>query len=231
MSLHTVGFLADLGRTSLGIVLSPYDVPSGGSVTPTNFRWERVRMGFVSAYVYQRGTEATLIDTGTPRNEENISRVVAAMGLGWHSIGHVIVTHHHNDHQGSLVGVLDLATDATPYAGKLDIPSITSTRPVVPVGDGDTVMGLRIVDTPGHTPGHISVLDPGRVLFAGDALIGEAGFPAGPDPDFTEDMEVAWRSVAKLAGLPYEVAVFGHGEPAAYGASDAVASLVKSREK
>jgi glyoxylase-like metal-dependent hydrolase (beta-lactamase superfamily II) len=112
------------------------------------------------------------------------------------------------------------------YAGAADIPAIASVVVPQPVGDGDTVFGLEMIETPGHTAGHIAVLDTiAGVLVAGDSLSGSGGGVDGPDPGFSENMTVAVDSVHKLAGLSFEVALFGHGEPLLEGASDAVAAL------
>jgi glyoxylase-like metal-dependent hydrolase (beta-lactamase superfamily II) len=85
---------------------------------------------------------------------------------------------------------------------------------------------LEIIESPGHTSGHICVLDPASgILVAGDALNGEGGGVAGPNPGFSDDIDLANASVAKLAGFDYEIALFGHGEPVLEGASTAVADL------
>jgi glyoxylase-like metal-dependent hydrolase (beta-lactamase superfamily II) len=94
------------------------------------------------------------------------------------------------------------------------------------VVEGDLVFGLEIIATPGHTPGHISVLDAaGGVLVAGDAINGSDGGVAGPNPEFTADMDTALRSVAKLATLSFDTVLFGHGQPVEGGADQAVAAL------
>ena len=91
------------------------------------------------------------------------------------------------------------------------------------------VDGLEIIETPGHTAGHISVLDrTGGFLVTGDALNGESGGVVGPNPGFSEDIELANESVIKLAGFDYEVALFGHGEPVLAGASAMVAELAEN---
>lgn len=191
--------------------------------------WERVNLGFVSAYVLARGGEAVIVDTGVAGSEGEIEASLGALGLGWSDVGHVIVTHLHNDHQGSLPAVMNLAPDATGYAGAADIPGITSPRELVPVGDGDNVFDLRIVATPGHTPGHISVIDiPGGLLVAGDALNGADGGVVGANPDFTDDILAADQSIAKLAQFSYDTVVFGHGEPVVGDASVQVAMLSAS---
>ena len=82
-----------------------------------------------------------------------------------------------------------------------DIGAFDTPRPFTTVADGDHVFGLRIVGTPGHTPGHIAVLDEvGGLLVAGDAVIVKDGVLQGPDPDNTMDMPTALQSVKKMAG-------------------------------
>ena len=196
------------------------------SQTTTGFEWHRANLGFVSAYILARAGEAVLVDTGVESSEAAIGSALGKAGLGWDAVGHVVVTHKHGDHQGSLGAVLDLAPDATWYAGAADIPQISAPREPTAVGDGDEVNGLSIIETPGHTPGHISVLDTaGGILVAGDSLNGSTNGVTGANPQFTEDMELANASISKLAGFDYEVILFGHGEPVLTGGSAAVAAL------
>ena len=143
----------------------------------------RVSLGFVSAYVLARDGRAAVVDTGLAGSTPDIADALTAAGVGWGAVGDVIVTHLHPDHAGGLAEVLALAPSATAYAGEADIGGITSPRPLVAVGDGDEVFGLQIVATPGHTAGHVAVLDPvGGLLVAGDALVGNAGGSAGRTP-------------------------------------------------
>ena len=188
--------------------------------------WQRANLGFVSAYILYRDGQAALVDTGVEGSEAAIGEALGAAGLGWDSVAHVIVTHKHPDHQGSLEAVLGLATSVPWYAGAGDIPLIFAPVPGTPVGDGDRVFDLEIIETPGHTPGHISVLDPlAGILVAGDAINGADGGVIGPNPDFTEDMGLANLSVTKLAGFDYETILFGHGEPVTSGGAEAVRAL------
>jgi glyoxylase-like metal-dependent hydrolase (beta-lactamase superfamily II) len=197
-------------------------------VPPTGdeLAWRRVNLGFVSAYVLVRGGQAVVVDTGVGGSAGSIEDALAEVGADWSAVGDVILTHKHNDHVGSLADVMELAPDATGYAGAEDIPSISAPRELTEVGDGDTVFGLRIVTTPGHTPGSISVYDAANgILVAGDALRVEGGKPTLPGAQFTEDMDEAARSVAKLGELTFETLLVGHGDPIEGGASAAVAEL------
>jgi len=122
--------------------------------------------------------------------------------------------------------VLGAAAKATAYAGAADIPQIKSPRPVKAVGDNAEVFGLRVIATPGHTPGHLSVFDPaGSLLILGDAMTNLENKLAGPPPQYTADMAQAHQSVKKVAKLKFERAFFGHGEPIDKGASQAISKL------
>ena len=220
------------GSTTTGQAPS---TPSSTSTTAQEgaadgYQWQRVDLGFVSAYILYRSGEATVVDTGTGGSAPDIAAALGQVNLGWGDVGGVVVTHLHDDHMGGLQGVLDATGEGTPwYASEADMGAIRAETTGSAVVDGQSLGGLTIVATPGHTSGHISVLDQaGGILVAGDALIGEAGGVAGPVARFTADMDTAIQSVKKLAGFDYEVALFGHGEPVLASASDAVASLAEN---
>src|ERR671911_1363404 len=186
----------------------------------------RVNLGFVNAYVLIRGKEAAVVDTGTPNNASKIADVVRTAGLNWDAVHHVILTHYHPDHIGSVGEVLAAAEKTTAYAGAADILQIKSPRPLKAVNDNDEVFGLRVIATPGHTPGNVCVFDPaGSLLILGDAMNNIGNKLAGPNPQYTADMAQAHQSVKKLAKLKFQSAVFGHGEPLDNGASQAIAKL------
>ena len=81
---------------------------------------------------------------------------------------------------------------------------------VLPIGDG-----LKVIHTPGHTLGHISLLMLSRkVLFVGDAAANVFGLRAPIGTLFglaTADIVQAKESMRKLAMLEFDVACFGHG--------------------
>lgn len=86
--------------------------------------------------------------------------------------------------------------------------------------------GWVVLHTPGHTPGHVSFFRPSdRMLIAGDAFCTtkpESFFDAaitqppelhGPPAYFTQDWDMASRSIERLAELEPLVVAPGHGKP------------------
>jgi glyoxylase-like metal-dependent hydrolase (beta-lactamase superfamily II) len=75
----------------------------------------------------------------------------------------------------------------------------------------DVMEGLRVLDTPGHAPGHISFWHQGkRALITGDVVMNMVGMTL-PFPFATPDMDENIRSIQKIASLEPEVICFGHG--------------------
>lgn len=190
--------------------------------------WERVKLGFVSAYVLVRGQEAAIVDTGVPGSVDAIGTVLDDAGPGWAGVRHVVLTHKHPDHVGSIGEVLAQSPAATGYVGAGDLEDVDSPTPLEALSDGDEVFGLQMVGTPGHTAGHLAVFDDAAgVLVAGDALTND-GALSGSNPQFTEDEAAAEESIRALAALQPEVILVGHGEPLLQDAAGALDRLVTS---
>ncbi|GIF12998.1 MBL fold metallo-hydrolase [Actinoplanes teichomyceticus] len=189
--------------------------------------WQRVDLGFVSAYLLLRGSEVAVVDTGTAGSGASIAAGLAAAGADWSAVKHLILTHHHPDHAGGLAEV-EPRVKATVYAGAQDAATIVSDRALTSLADGDEVFGLQIIGTPGHTAGHVSIFDPSTgTLVAGDALRTENGLQ-GANPQYTADEKAAAASVKKLAGLDVKVILPGHGAPLTTGAKEALQKLAAS---
>ena len=82
------------------------------------------------------------------------------------------------------------------------------------VSDNDTLrvggLTLRMVHTPGHTAGHLSpFLEEGRVVFAGDNVLGLGTTVVPPPPH--GDMAQYIDSLAKMQALDAELMCCGHG--------------------
>jgi glyoxylase-like metal-dependent hydrolase (beta-lactamase superfamily II) len=226
------GLAIALGGSGLAAACQPIMRPAAQPAAQAGLaavQYHRVITEFVSAYVLVRGQEIAIVDTGMPNNIAKFDEAIKGAGLDWNAVGHLILTHYHADHVGGMSEVLAAATQSIVYAGAADIADIQSPQTIKAVVDGDEVFGLQIIGTPGHTAGHISILDPvGSLLVAGDALVQMDGKIAASPAQFTADMAQAIASVKKLGGLTFEKLVFGHGDPIEQGASAAVAELAKT---
>jgi len=140
------------------------------------------------------------------RDVETYLETAKAMGL---RITHILETHLHADF---ISGHMDLAdqTGATIYAPK----SGKSEFKHVGLSEGDTFeiedMEFRVLETPGHTPEHISyvAIDHSRgedpvALFCGDTLfVGDVGRPDLFPGIAKELASKLYDSLEKLRGLP-----------------------------
>jgi glyoxylase-like metal-dependent hydrolase (beta-lactamase superfamily II) len=210
---------------------SPTDTTPSESTAP--LRWARATLGSVSAYVLARGTEATIVDTGNPGSAGDIGETLATLGLGYADVRHVVLTHFHRDHIGSTTEVLEMAEGAVAHAGELDLDDIAAGSvdidAIRPLAGGEEIFGLEMLATPGHTEGHIAVIDhDAGLLVAGDALTADANGVAGPNPRFTPDLETAHESVRRLAELTFNTVLVGHGDPVENDADTQVAALAAS---
>jgi glyoxylase-like metal-dependent hydrolase (beta-lactamase superfamily II) len=199
--------------------------PSATGQADGSLGWERVNLGFVSAYALIRGNRAAVVDTGVEGSEDAIGEVLETAGPGWAGVSDVILTHRHADHAGSLPEVMKRASAATGHIGAEDLAQVSSPRRLKVAADGSEIFGVQVVATPGHTLGHISVFDPETgVLVTGDAVRNTSGLQ-GSDPQYTDDEDAAAASLTKLAKLPVKTILFGHGEPLTSGAAAALDTL------
>ena len=100
------------------------------------------------------------------------------------------------------------------------------------VNDGDFIKSLKVIHTPGHTPGHISLfLEDQKLLFGADVLwnsTNEGGLVIPPSY-FTLDMVTAMVSVMRVSELNFEKLLLGHqDEPILENAQEKVKDAIKN---
>jgi glyoxylase-like metal-dependent hydrolase (beta-lactamase superfamily II) len=160
----------------------------------------------------RRTGEATLIDAAN--EHDRLLRVAKSLG-----VTSVLETHGHWDHIGAVEQVREAGIDVWVRAEDADmLPSydhVLEDDAVHVVGD----IRLRIVHTPGHTPGSVSfALEHTPVLFTGDTL-----FPGGPGNTTFEggDFATIIASIEERIFRVFDVATTlwpGHGAPSTIGA-------------
>jgi len=126
---------------------------------------------------------------------------------GWR-LTDILTTHHHADHvQGNLEVKAATGCTITGPAGEAGkIPGID-----VEVREGDEIdfagHPIRVIETPGHTLGHIAYHFPmDDVAFVGDTL-----FALGCGRVLEGTLEQMWGSVEKVGALPSDTVLYcGH---------------------
>lgn len=202
----------------------------------------------------------TVIDTGLGGRAASILNEVNRLGYKPSDVTQIILTHHHADHVGSLADlkkttgaeVMAHMADAPYINGSLRQPGPARpkwlARMLSPFGrmwastpaevdkllnDGDELPilgGVRILNTPGHTPGSICLFIPKeKLVIVGDLLTNRLR-PGLPSRIFTVDMVQEVNSIKKLAGLDFDIIAFGHGRPLLHGAREAVTRLAERLE-
>jgi glyoxylase-like metal-dependent hydrolase (beta-lactamase superfamily II) len=182
--------------------------------------------------------EDVLIDAGTRHASRRIFRQLEGHAVAAHAL-----THAHPDHQGSsdeVCGKLGIPF----WVGERDVryaeqpaklAEIQSDHPFTRFGvryfrgpgrdvdrvlhEGDDVAGFKVLDVPGHSPGHVAFWrERDGVLILGDVINNMnilTGVPGLHEPPtfVAADPEENRRSARKLAALEPRVMLFGHGRP------------------
>jgi hydroxyacylglutathione hydrolase len=188
----------------------------------------------VNAYL----VDEVLIDAGGRRAAKRILRE-----LDGHTVSAHALTHAHADHQGSSHAVCTAL--GIPYwvpendVAPAEDPSLIGKRqpdtflaqfyvrafkgPGHDVDralrEGDEVAGFTVLDTPGHSAGHVSFWrDADGLLILGDVLTNMhvlTGLPGLREPlkSLTPDAERNRESIRRLGPLEPKLVLFGHGAP------------------
>jgi glyoxylase-like metal-dependent hydrolase (beta-lactamase superfamily II) len=199
----------------------------------------------------------TLVDTGFKGRGERLLAALSAMGRGPSDVTRIVLTHAHGDHAGGAAEVVARTsapvwaheTDAPWVEDGLAPPRDPALRtgrllnrlgrrangfPTVSVAerfaDGAVLPvagGLRVVHTPGHSPGHCALLrEPTRTLITGDSIWNVRRMSWGVRA-FCTDLVLNQRTAHALGELDYDLAAFTHGKPVRDGAREAVRGFLR----
>jgi glyoxylase-like metal-dependent hydrolase (beta-lactamase superfamily II) len=206
--------------------------------------------GLFNCYLVREGDSFTVVDTSFSFVAPEILKTAAKQGA---PIRRILLTHAHGDHVGGLDALaaqlpgveiaigrresrflardfsLDAEEPQTPLRGMFQK---VASRANVLLEDGEIYGSMRVIATPGHTPGHLSFLHlPSGTLLAGDAISTVARLRVVYDSPWyfpfgnmaTWHKPTALASVKKLAALGARGVAVGHGKPVMSGVDAAFA--------
>lgn len=183
--------------------------------------------------------QVTLLDMGLSFSGKRVLAALASLGSGPSDVTRLLLTHCHPDHAGGAAHVsretgrpVDVhGADATYVrdgtqpdpdptlrisrllrrlpsapAPRLDVGEELVDGQVLPVAGG-----LRVIHTPGHSPGHVSFLhETSGVLVTGDAIFNVLGV-RWPIKALCSDFAMTQQTAHRLGEEEYAVAAFTHG--------------------
>jgi glyoxylase-like metal-dependent hydrolase (beta-lactamase superfamily II) len=213
------------------------------------------RLGFVNCYLVEEEDGLTLVDTLIPRSGKPILAEAERLGR---PIVRIALTHAHGDHIGSLdelagqlpgaevsISARDarlMAGDKTLDPGEPDdklrggYPG-AKTRPGRRFSPGERVGSLEVVDSPGHTPGHVAFFDTrDGTLYCGDTFstLGGVATSAKVNPRFPLPTMATWHrptvveSARALRALDPARLAPGHGKVVESPAAAMDAAIAKA---
>ena len=183
--------------------------------------------------------QVTLLDMGLPSSGPKVLAALASIGSGVSDVTRLLLTHAHADHAGGAAHVagatglgVGVHADDAPYVragqsppqdssgvlgrllSRLPTPGFDAVRVEEELTDGQVLPvagGLRVVHTPGHSPGHASYLhEETRTLITGDALFNVRRV-RWPIRWLCTDFAMTQQTAHRLGELEYDVAAFTHG--------------------
>ena len=197
---------------------------------------------FINSYAFVDDDGGVcLVDCGLKRAPARIVRGLAAIGKHPKDVTSILLTHAHSDHAGGAAEFVASTTAASVLAHREDAGFLRSgkvpprdpttglgrlirrlpTGSFAPVSavqelhDGeylDVAGGLKVIHTPGHTPGHVSLLHPASgVLITGDAIFNMNARMTWPLSAFCTAYGQTKKTAHVLADEDYRTAAFTHG--------------------
>jgi len=208
--------------------------------------------------IAEPGRPLTLIDAGMPWSPWPIRRRIRSIGRRPEEIERIICTHGHPDHIGGIPRLLRGRTDVSILMHPTDIAGLAvglrhalrrtddgvarrsrlldyftrTPASLEPIRDGDLlpVLGsLRVIHTPGHTPGSVCLYaERHRLLFTGDVLQVIRGRLTYANAFFSHDIGQARATLSRLAELDVETIALAHYPPWRENANGALRALASA---
>jgi glyoxylase-like metal-dependent hydrolase (beta-lactamase superfamily II) len=202
---------------------------------PTMSNW-------INSYIFSEDDGSlTLVDCGLKNAPKKIVAAIKSLNRDMSDVKRVVFTHSHDDHAGGAAKVIEIIgtpqviahveekqflesginppQDYSHFAGKFFrfMPSggFSPIRVHKTVSDGEILPiagGLQVIHTPGHTPGHVSLLhQPSGTLITGDSIFNYGFRVAWSLSAFCTNFNQSKETALRFLDLDFTTAAFTHG--------------------
>lgn len=213
---------------------------------------------YINSFLFiEADGSVSLVDCGLSRGSRILLRTLEELGKSPEDVQAIVLTHAHHDHAGGAARMVGATGLDGVYAHAADTPFLTAgaaaptgsavTRALAAVGygrftplqvsqelhDGDVLPiggGLEVLHTPGHTPGHVSLLHhDSQTLITGDAIFNMNARMSWPTSLFCTNAGLNRFSAARLADAEYATAAFTHGPHISQTGREAVRTFLRRK--
>jgi glyoxylase-like metal-dependent hydrolase (beta-lactamase superfamily II) len=222
------------------------EISQGVHLVPS-VRWSRI-------YLIE-DQKLVLVDTGMPWSWRQVMKYIQQIDRRPEDLSTILMTHSHPDHtSGALnivrrtgariaahsldtrnhsvqgvsfgyMGVFNGLNVPVPFLQRTPVDQVMEEGEVLPV-----LGGIRVVHTPGHTPGSVCYLLEDRgVMFSGDTIFSDGRRVSRSIPFPGYNGLLYRQSLEKLACMQFDTLCGGHGLPLVGNASDMLRELLAAR--
>ncbi|MFZ9986816.1 MAG: MBL fold metallo-hydrolase [Candidatus Nanopelagicales bacterium] len=212
---------------------------------------------FINSFAFIEGDgSVTLVDCGLKRAPKRIVNALDSIGKHPRDVQRIVLTHAHFDHAGGAAQMVDETSatgidvhaddagfvrsgtrppgDSTSTAGRLlgrapwgDFRSTTVSQELHDGQELPIAGGVRVLHTPGHTPGHISLLHQSSgLLITGDSIFNMNARMSWPTKLACTSFRQNVHTAHVLGEIDYSMAAFTHGPEIRDNAREQVRSFL-----
>ncbi|MGA8113505.1 MAG: MBL fold metallo-hydrolase [Actinocatenispora sp.] len=233
--------------------------PPATELAPGVYRIPTTPGDFVNVFAFvDDDGQVTLVDCGYFTAPKRIVAALRHIGSDPSNVTRILLTHAHGDHAGGVAKLRKLTgasvavhpreadnvrTGKPPDVERLTLfarltrmlpgDSFTPVEPDEELHDGQTIPvagGVQVIHTPGHTPGHVSLLHrPTGVLLTGDSLFNWRGRMSLPSLTYCASVGLTKESARALGELEYDLVGFTHGPEIRDRARESVRGFLRTQ--
>jgi glyoxylase-like metal-dependent hydrolase (beta-lactamase superfamily II) len=206
-----------------------------------------------NSFVIEFEDHCVIVDTGMDKKAKEILEAVEKTGKKPKA---VLITHGHLDHINGLAKLKEKYPNLIVASSEEDRSSVEGRQMLLPKGikgivfkifmpfmgfkgtkvdkiltDGETFENMKVIETSGHTKGHLSFLFKAgskNVLFSGDLVLNEKNKLSLAPNEFNFDKSKIVESLKRISRMKIDCLLPGHGEPVIEKANEKIKNFISS---